>query len=275
MIHLSSPHVHTQFCDGKSTAEKMVLSALEKGFVSLGFTSHAKQDFDHFYSMDEEREALYLAEIRRLQKAYGSKIRIWLGMERDVLSYADRAAYDYVLGSVHYLDCPDGSRLPVDAPPQMVKEGIDKFFGGDGLAFTKAYYERLGQYIRSYKPDIIGHFDLPMKNNQQGELFDADSPAYMLAAADAMEEAVTGCSMLEINTGAIARYGVTQPYPGLKLLAYWKKLGGEVILSSDCHFAPDLDAGYAQGAAHIRQAGYKKAAFLGRQKDLFEWQEWD
>lgn len=274
MIRQSSPHVHTQFCDGRSTAAEMVQSALDKGFVSLGFTSHAKQDFDLFYSMDDKREAQYIQEIHRLQASYGDRLRIWLGTERDVLSYADRENFDYVIGSVHYLDCPDGSRLPVDATPQMVQEGIAQHFGGDGLAFARAYYLRLGDYIRSYQPDIIGHFDLLMKNNQQGLLFDPDNPAYLRAATDAMEEAVLGCQLLEVNTGAIARFDVLEPYPRIKLLAYWRSLGGQVILSSDCHNAKDLDAGYDQGVAAIMAAGYQKAAFLGRQTDLFEWEEW-
>lgn len=274
MIRLSSPHVHTQFCDGRSSAEEMVQTALDKGFVSLGFTSHAKQDFDHFYSMDEEREALYIQEIHRLQAKYGDRLRIWLGTERDALSFADRADFDYVIGSVHYLDCKDGSRLPVDATPQMVTEGIALHFGGDGIAFAKAYYQRLGAYIRSYQPDIIGHFDLIMKNNQKGQLFDPDSPDYLRVAKEAMEEAITGCKLLEVNTGAIARFGVLEPYPRIKLLAYWRSLGGQVILSSDCHNAKDLDAGYDQGVAAILAAGYKKAAFLGRHQDLFEWETW-
>ena len=41
----SSAHVHTTFCDGKTSAQVMAQSAYEMGFVSLGFTSHAPQTF--------------------------------------------------------------------------------------------------------------------------------------------------------------------------------------------------------------------------------------
>ncbi|HPY94211.1 MAG TPA: hypothetical protein PLR12_02185, partial [Clostridia bacterium] len=75
------------------------------------------------------------------------------------------------------------------------------------------------------------------------------------------------------NTGAIARSGASAPYPGLELLRYWRTIGGQVILSSDCHRASQLNAGYGQGEKLIRAAGYKKAAFLGRHEDLFEWCE--
>ena len=43
MIPLSSPHVHTPYCDGKSTAAEMAAAALDAGFVSLGFSGHACQ----------------------------------------------------------------------------------------------------------------------------------------------------------------------------------------------------------------------------------------
>ena len=43
---LSSAHIHTTFCDGKSTAHDMAQMAYKMGFVSLGFTSHAPQMID-------------------------------------------------------------------------------------------------------------------------------------------------------------------------------------------------------------------------------------
>ena len=49
---LSSAHVHTTFCDGKTTASDMARTAYEMGFVSLGFTSHAAQTFDPAHCID-------------------------------------------------------------------------------------------------------------------------------------------------------------------------------------------------------------------------------
>ena len=127
MLALSSAHNHTTFCDGKSTAEEMVLSALSRGFVSLGFSGHAKQDFDHFYAMDEETEAAYIRQIRQLQSKYAGQIRLWLGMERDLYSNADRSPFDYVIGSVHYVPLSGGKRVPVDGPMDMVAEAVRGF----------------------------------------------------------------------------------------------------------------------------------------------------
>ena len=70
-------HTHTQFCDGKSTAEEMVLSALNKGFSVLGFSGHGYTHFDHTYCM-KDTEA-YKQEILRLRKKYEKDIEIYLG----------------------------------------------------------------------------------------------------------------------------------------------------------------------------------------------------
>ncbi|MDD4081021.1 MAG: histidinol-phosphatase HisJ family protein [Eubacteriales bacterium] len=273
MFSLSSPHNHTPWCDGKSTAEEMVQSAIRHGFVSLGFSGHAKQDFDVFYAMDDSREAAYITEIRRLQSQYAGQIRIWLGMERDRYSTADRNNFEYVLGSVHYLPLPDGAMLPVDGPMDMIIPAIRDHFGGDGLAYAQAYYKRLGEYIKDYRPDIIGHFDLVMRNNRNGELFDPESPAYLMAATDAMDQAIMGCDVLEINTGGMARSGAPGPYPTRGLLDYWRQIGGQVIMAGDCHQARQIAHGYELAASMVRDAGFKKAAFLGRHDVLFEWVE--
>ena len=271
MAARSSPHVHTQFCDGKSTAREMLMSALARGFVSLGFSSHAKQTFDQFYAMDDAGEDLYLAEIGNLQEEFKGRIRIWRGMERDLYSYADRKLFDYVIGSVHNIPCPDGLMLPVDADPKLLRDGITRYFSGSGIRFTQAYYALLGAYIKDYQPDIIGHFDLPTKFNECNEFFSENDPDYIVGALRAMVQAILGCRLMEVNTGAMARIGKKRPYPSLELLLYWRKLGGEVILSSDCHDARLLDAGYDQALHLIKEAGYKKAAILGRQETLFEW----
>ena len=60
-------HTHTTFCDGAGTAEQMVVSAIEKGFGALGFSSHS--------DMVKDLDA-YKAEIRRLAAKYEGKIRI-------------------------------------------------------------------------------------------------------------------------------------------------------------------------------------------------------
>lgn len=262
---LSSPHVHSQFCDGRSTAEEMVLSAIDRGFVSLGISSH----FDYAGRVSPGQEPLYIAHVRELSAKYAGRIRLWLGAERDYFADCDPAKFDYTIGSVHYFMIGDDC-FSVDGNPRVLRDMIDHHFGGSGKAMTIAYYRQLADYVSSFRPSIIGHLDLVMRHNRLSELFDPDDPAVTRAAFECMEQAITGCRLLEVNTGAIPRFGASSPYPELPLLRHWHDLGGEVILSSDCHLASQIDGGYEQGIRRIKDAGYKQMKLLGRGEKLFE-----
>lgn len=266
---LSSPHVHTQFCDGKNTAEEMVLSALEHGFSSIGFSSHAKQHFDHCYAMDDRREENYIAEIRRLQTKYADKIRIWLGTELDLFCYAERSRFDYVIGSLHLL--PMADRIwGVDSTKEQLLQIRDEVFGGDAIAMTVEYFRYYGAYIFSQRPHIAGHMDLIRKNNMEGDVFDENDPRYRKAALDALGMVKRSGAIIEVNTGAMARYGAKTPYPARFLLEAWLKMGGEVMLSSDCHYAENIMTGYAESVELLLSVGFKTVKVLGTGDKLFE-----
>ena len=66
-------HTHSVLCDGKDTLEEMVLTAIEKGFDSIGFSGHSFMDIYADFSMSPEKAGQYRAEIARLQKVYGSQ----------------------------------------------------------------------------------------------------------------------------------------------------------------------------------------------------------
>ena len=80
-IMLSNFHTHTSFCDGENTPEEVVLSAIEKGFSSIGFSSHGYTEFDLRYCLKDTKG--YITEINRLKEKYRNKIEIYLGVEED------------------------------------------------------------------------------------------------------------------------------------------------------------------------------------------------
>jgi histidinol-phosphatase (PHP family) len=265
---LSTPHAHTKFVDGKNTAREMVEAAIEKGFDSIGFSEHGRQTVDEKYGLSAENEKRYYAEIRALREEYLGRIRIWLGIERDYFSVADRRDVQYVIGSVHYLDAPDG-HVAVDGDAQRLLSFMQSAFGGDGVALAKAYYERLADYVVSYRPDIVGHFDLICKTNGGGRYFDEDGKAYRAVAFEALESmAGTGC-LLEINTGAIARGYKDIPYPREAFLKRWRELGGRVIFSSDSHRRETIDCAFELAKELAVNCGYDTAWALGAGNEMF------
>lgn len=264
MIPLSNPHTHTVYVDGKDTPEALVQAALAEGFVSLGFSEHAAQSFDMFYSLNAEREKQYIGDVLALQSKYKGRIAIYLGLERDALSVAGRSQYEYIIGSCHYAD-KNGVRVAVDGDPAQLLEFVSTQLHGSGTALAEIYYRNISDYVFQYKPDIIGHFDLVAKHNGTLHLFDEKSPAYLRLAFDSMDKCIQGCDLMEVNTGAMARSGALFPYPSMPLLRHWKTLGGRVILSSDCHNKAHIRFGFEKSLALIREAGFKEIWYLNPQ----------
>lgn len=247
----------------------MVEAALAKGFRSLGFSEHAEQPNEPKYGLTPASEIQYRQEIRALAKEFEGRLRIRLGMERDALSSADRPAYEYVIGSVHYAPCGDGAYACVDGNPDMLAEKIETAFSGNGLSYVKAYYDTLAAYVEAYTPDIIGHFDLVRKWNAKLSIFSSDDPAYREIAFEALERMAKSGALLEVNTGAMARGRMDDPYPEAFLLARWRELGGRAIIGTDCHLAEKLDYGMEAARERCLEAGYRSVWALSDGDALF------
>ena len=266
---LSNCHTHTTYCDGASSAEEMVLAAIDRGFLSLGFTSHAPQKFDFPCAIRPEREQEYIREIRALQDKYSDRIRVYCGIERDLFSCADPSRYDYYLAAVHYFPCGDGFAA-VDGSRESVLKAREDFFGGDGLRMAWEYYSLLAAYVRAYRPPVVAHFDLIRKNNASGELFDENDPAYLDMAVKALRVIREAGSLLEVNTGGMARGFREDPYPSPVLLRAWREMDGEVTVSSDCHNAKNMDFAFDMVPGCLREAGYDHIHVLSPDGGLFE-----
>lgn len=230
----SNYHTHTTFCHGNDTPEELVLKAIELGCPEIGFSCHAFTSFDDSYCMTREGTEQYKACIRELKTKYADKIKIYLGVEQDFYSDDTPEGYDYVIGSIHYL-YKDGKYLSIDSSKADMLEQIDKYYGGDIYAYAEHYFETVAEVYNKTKCNIIGHFDLITKFNENDTLFDTASPRYRAAAMRALDALCASDAVFEINTGAIARGYRETPYPADFILEELKKRGKKLIFSSDCH----------------------------------------
>ena len=103
-------HMHTTYCDGKDTAEAMVLSAIDNGLEFAGISGHSFTPHDQSYCMTREGTLRYIEEIRALRQKYARSIRLLLGTELDRYADIDLSPYDYYIGSVHYIFSDEGKR---------------------------------------------------------------------------------------------------------------------------------------------------------------------
>ena len=256
-------HTHTTYCDGVSTVAETVAAAGRLGFTALGFSGHS------FLALDEPRYWMTPEDTLRYRrdvlaaKATAEQTEIYLGLERDIESPDDGYSYDFVIGSVHHLT-KDGRVFSVDETPKALETAAKDLYGGDFLALCRDYYARLADVVDVTGCDVVAHFDLVTKFNEQGGYFDEDSPAYRRMALDALDALTTKAPFFEVNTGAIARGHRTLPYPAPFLMRELKERGARLVLGSDCHKASMLYFGFALAEEYIRSFGFTGVWTLSR-----------
>lgn len=251
---LSNLHTHTVFCDGEHTVNQVVLSAIEKGFDSLGFSGHGYTGFDLTYCMKDTEG--YIAAVTAAKQQFGNQLEIYLGVEEDAFSpLKNRKAFDYIIGSSHYFHI-EGVYYAIDSSPAGFEKCVS-LFNGDVCRLAETYYAAFCDYLSVYKPDIIGHFDLITKfaeSDTSPRLL--DNPMYRDIATHYLKQAMKTDCLFEVNTGAVSRGYRTTPYPSVDLLHTLKENGGKVILSSDSHQAETLDYHFSETRALLKDIGF-------------------
>lgn len=236
-------HTHTTYCDGKNTAEEMVQQAISLGISQIGFSGHSYTEFDLEPCMSREGTENYKKEINDLKEKYSGKIKILLGIEYDYYSNEPLDDYDYVLGSVHYI-YKGGKYLCTDLSCEKQISDVNNYYGGDFYAYIQDYYSLVADLYNKTKCNIIGHFDLITKYNDDGSLFDVNDPRYISAWQNAADAILKTPALVEINTGGMSRGYKKTPYPSKQIIEYFKSNGKKLIFSSDCHNKNFLLYGY-------------------------------
>ena len=256
-------HTHTTFCDGKNTPEEMVRAAIAAGMDSLGFSGHAPMPPpNNSWGTAPADLPRYRAEVLRLREKYAGQLEIFLGLEQDFWSPPLTEDWDYIIGSVHCLR-RDGVLYAVDNTPEDFRQSVERYYGGDCLAFVEEYYQMVAQAADRTGCQILGHFDLICKFNEGDRLFDTQSPRYQRAALGALEALAGRDLIFEINTGAMSRGYRTAPYPAPWILKAMKERGCRICLSSDTHSAGTVLFAFEQARELARDCGYTEQWVLG------------
>lgn len=256
-------HVHTRRCrHAQGSVEDVLAAARQRGLRYLGFAEHlplpsALVDHDPraaSYAMPEAELPDYVAEVMAVAADERDRgPRVLLGVEADlhpgneahVRRLLSSARFDFVLGSVHYID-----GWAFDDPDLI--EGYDRW---DPDRLWARYFEDLAAAAASGIADAIAHPDLPKKfgcspRTDPRELYEA--------FADAVADAGVA---VEVSTAGL-RKPCAEIYPAPDLLAALNRRGVPVTIGSDAH-APD-EVGYAYDAAvaALIAAGYREAVVI-------------
>lgn len=253
-------HTHTTYCDGTLSPREMVAAALERGCTALGFSGHSYTFFDESYCMSRAGTAQYRAEVAALKDEYAGRIALYCGVEQDAGSAESTKGYDYVIGSAHYVK-RGGEYLPIDAPSAggraIFAETAQTRYGGDYYALCRDYFAEMAGVYDATGCDIVGHFDLVSKFNEDGCLFDDTDPRYTGLALDALCALLERGCVFEVNTGQMYKLGKKNPFPAPFLLREIYSRGGGVILSSDSHDAASICHRFEETGALLRAIGFR------------------
>ncbi len=203
----------------------------------------------------------YFAEVASAKENYADRIRIYCGLEMDALCPYEKEGLDYCIGSVHVL-ATDAGHFNVDHSPQERDLCIERAFSGDRFAFVKRYYDDVVRMACALRPDILGHFDLVTKFSEDGQALGENDARYKKIALEALDAVLEIGTIIEVNTGAIARGYRRTPYPRPFLLEHIQEKHGNIVLSSDAHAAGTMNFGFEQAQAMLQEIGITETMML-------------
>lgn len=255
-------HTHATLCDGRDTLEDMAAAAYAAGVKHYGVSchSHTPIDLDEGFVLPADMTG-YREAVLRLREQYAGKMEVLLGLEWDSQSDIQPVGFDYWIGSAHYQKRENGNCYAADWGEEAFAACRDEACGGDALAVAEGYFREVEQ-VAAKKPTILGHIDLITKLNAGNKFFDEDAPRYKAAALTALHAVDPDATVLEINTGGMARGYRDAPYPALFLLKEWRAMGGRVIVTSDAHAASGILYGYDAAIALAKAAGFDRSVAL-------------
>ena len=144
-------HIHTNLCDGKNSPKEMVDAAVNMGLKTIGFSGHGYAGVEGVFGMTESNQQKYIETIQALRIKYADRIRILCGIEQEGLAGKPVEDFDYVIGSVHYVE-KDGIYFDVDRSRAYLDKVVAEHFEGDIYNFCEAYLTALHRLLTPPAP---------------------------------------------------------------------------------------------------------------------------
>jgi len=270
---LTDYHLHLRPDDPGTLAEEYFTSANaeryrtvaeERGIVELGVSEHVHR---FRQALDVWQHPFWRKSARDDVDAYCEFVReetdLRLGIEMDFLpgredriaTFLEEREWDYVVGSVHFLND--------EAVDQESWDVWDRAASADQV--WRRYFETVAEAVRSGLFDVLAHPDLvkvwgPERPQPEGDLRRFYEP---------LAEAVADSGIaVEVSTAGL-RKPAREIYPAPALLEMLLDAGAPIALSSDAHVPGDVGAGYEQALELLDHLGVRElAVFAGRARTM-------
>jgi histidinol-phosphatase (PHP family) len=254
-------HMHTYLCrHAVGTPVEYAAQALKIGLDEIGFSDHSpmqQDDFDN-WRMSLSQLEHYVEMVRQAQRDF-PQLNIRLGLEVDyvpdqedwIRELSGRYAWDYLIGSVHYV----AVGWDVDNPAK-----VSEWKKHDPWEVWSVYFDRLTKAVETGLFDIIGHADLPKKfcfypNQDCTPLFQ-----------EFLQTAGRNSTVIELNTAGL-RKDCSEIYPSPAFLRLAKDAGVGITFGSDAHAPAEVGLNLDAAVSLAREIGFDRAwTFRGRQR---------
>lgn len=238
-----------------AAVERYVEAARAAGVDEIGISEHVyyfadTRDLWHIpYQLGKcvcDAE-VYVAAIDEA-KQHGLPVKLGIEVDfdseriADTRAWLDRHRWDYILGSLHFVD-----DLGIDSRPRLIDEvGVEeawrKYFAELQAAAASGLFDSLAH------PDLVRMWGERPSREVEGALYEE--------LADAVAEADI---CIEVSTRGLLR-PVADVYPEEQLLAACRARGIPITLASDAHDATRVGWSFDRALARARAAGYETLA---------------
>jgi histidinol-phosphatase (PHP family) len=228
--------------------------ATARGIDEIGFTEHVYyfEQTRHLWSMPYHLErcvydiepyvdAVVEAKHRGMPVKLGIEVDYEPGREEETAAALAPYPWDYVLGSIHFLD-----GLGIDAVPSLVDSV------GPEQAWRR-YYGALGQAAQTGLFDSLAHPDLVKFHGPEID-WDWEEVAASLE----------GVSIEVSSAGLHKPHGKLYPSPGFLTAA--RDRGLSITLASDAHIPENVGRDLDRAIDHARGAGYDRVTVFDQRE---------
>jgi histidinol-phosphatase (PHP family) len=250
-------HMHLRAPDGSldhsvEGVERFVEKAKERGLDEIGFTEHVyyfEQTRELWsvpyhvercvHDLDRYVDAIVEAKRRGLPVKLGLEVDYVPGRGEDTRELLAPYPWDYLLGSIHYLD-----GLALDQQPGLVHEAgreasWERYFRALETAAGSGVFDSLAH------PDLVKFFGGPVEWDY----------APLVSSLNGV--------CLEVSAAGLHKpHG--RMYPEPELLAIARHAGVGITLASDSHAPQDVGRDLDRAIEHARDAGYETVTVFDR-----------
>lgn len=243
--------------------ERYLEVAGRRGIAELGVSEHIHRFadslaiWDHPFWLESAVDDLtaYCEFVAATPLRLGIEMDYVRGAEDRIAVVLDRHAFDYVVGSVHFIR--DGA---VDHDVYDVWEAL-----GDPDKVWSLYFETLAEAVRSGLYDILAHPDLVKVWGRGRPAPQRDPRFYYEPVVEAIAE--TGITV-EVSTAGW-RKPVGELYPAAGFAAMCVDAGAAFSLSSDAHVPEHIGHEYGRAVEVMRGWGiHEVAVFEARERRM-------